>query len=141
MTPLGSLRFGFHVFVRTITLKGVPHKKDDMSSDSRVGLPEITSNNLRDLCKCLEQGDIVVLLTGNKRYMMPYCKPEVPSQDPNTFRVIYMDIGKMESLGLGDEWPWYFESSAGAVKYQEGDLIPRILAEDLPHSFHFSLGF
>lgn len=108
---------------------------------SRLGLPEITENNLRDLCKCLELGDIVVLLTGNKRFMMPYCKPGVPSQDPNTFRVIYMDIGKMESLGLDGEWPWYFESSAGAVKYQQGDLIPRILACDLPHTFHFGLGF
>src|SRR6185295_15047230 len=101
-----------------------------MTSDlpSRVGVPKITDNNLRDLCECLELGDIVVLLTGDKRYMLPHCKPGVPSQDTNTFRVIYMDIGKMESLGLEDEWPWYFESSAGAVKYPEGNFIPRILA-------------
>src|ERR1700688_1528391 len=72
-----------------------------------------SSNVLRDAVQWLNGGDLLVLQAGGK--IVPYGKPALADQDPETFAVMYLDISSDPSLGGEDEWPWYFESSAGAV--------------------------
>ena len=108
---------------------------------SRVEAPEVSRNNLADLVAWLNLGDVVVLLSRNCQGGTPYHRPGVDSEDPKTFRVIYMDISQHASLGDEGEWPWYFLDAAGAVRTCSPALQQMVLTRSAPNQFFFTLGY
>ena len=105
---------------------------------ARLECPETTSNNLADVLLWIKMGDCVVLVTDNGKYM-PYCQRSVFSEDPKTYRTIYVDISAMPALGNSEEWPWYILNNGGVFCTDEL-MQKHILGNTHPNCYRLSLG-
>jgi len=108
----------------------------DLELERRLQCPEFSTNSLADALSWLKMGDVVVLTTGNGDFVLPYHRPEVSDADPETYRVIYINIDKISSLGEASEWPWYFNSAAQAILSQDAKIRDMVCRDTAPHKVY-----